>query len=56
LLLESKAPIDLITFSACQTAAGNERSLLGLAGVAYELALIVLLARYGLLAILQLAD
>ncbi|MGK7877610.1 MAG: CHAT domain-containing protein [Xenococcaceae cyanobacterium] len=34
LLRSSSEAIDLITFSACQTAAGNDRSLLGLAGIA----------------------
>jgi CHAT domain-containing protein len=31
---EIKAPVELITLSACETAAGDERSALGLAGVA----------------------
>ncbi|MGH2415826.1 MAG: CHAT domain-containing protein, partial [Microcystaceae cyanobacterium] len=34
ILSQSKAPIELLTLSACQTAAGNERSFLGLAGLA----------------------
>lgn len=34
LLKSSQKPIELLTLSACQTAAGNDRSVLGLAGVA----------------------
>lgn len=34
LLSNSKNPIELLTLSGCQTAAGNDRSTLGLAGVA----------------------
>ena len=34
ILRQSKQPIDLLTLSACQTAAGDERSTLGIAGVA----------------------
>lgn len=34
ILSQSRSPIELLTLSACQTAAGNERSVLGLAGVA----------------------
>nr|WP_275994262.1 CHAT domain-containing protein [Argonema antarcticum] len=33
-LRQSKHPIELLTLSACQTAAGNDRSTLGIAGVA----------------------
>lgn len=33
-LRQSKNPIELLTLSACQTAAGNDRSTLGIAGVA----------------------
>ncbi|BDA65890.1 hypothetical protein CAL7716_000560 [Calothrix sp. PCC 7716] len=33
-LRRSKKPIDLLTLSACQTAAGDSRATLGLAGVA----------------------
>ncbi len=34
ILRQSKQPIDLLTLSACQTAAGNDRSTLGIAGIA----------------------
>ena len=34
LLSRRKEPLELLTLSACQTAAGNDRSVLGLAGVA----------------------
>ena len=34
ILSRSDRPINLLTLSACQTAAGNERSVLGMAGVA----------------------
>lgn len=34
ILTQSKASIELLTLSACQTAAGNERAFLGLAGLA----------------------
>ena len=34
ILRQSKQPINLLTLSACQTAAGDERSTLGIAGVA----------------------
>lgn len=34
ILLANKEPIDLLTLSACQTAAGDNRSTLGLAGLA----------------------
>ena len=34
LLSHSDRPIELLTLSACQTAAGNERAVLGMAGVA----------------------
>ncbi|NJO93968.1 MAG: CHAT domain-containing protein [Hydrococcus sp. RM1_1_31] len=34
ILAQRTEPIDLLTLSACQTAAGNERAILGLAGVA----------------------
>jgi CHAT domain-containing protein len=34
LLLESNSPLDLLALSACETAAGNSRAVLGLAGVA----------------------
>jgi CHAT domain-containing protein len=33
-LAQRKEPVDLLTLSACETAAGNERAILGLAGVA----------------------
>ena len=33
-LLANKEPVDLLTLSACQTAAGDNRSTLGLAGLA----------------------
>lgn len=34
ILARRKEPIDLLTLSACSTAAGNERAILGLAGIA----------------------
>lgn len=34
ILTQSKASLELLTLSACQTAAGNERAFLGLAGLA----------------------
>ena len=33
-LLASKEPVDLLTLSACQTAAGDNRATLGIAGLA----------------------
>ena len=32
--LRNEAPLELLTLSACQTAAGNDRAALGLAGIA----------------------